>query len=680
MEERNYFVRMKNLFLLAVSFWGIFMLLTFVMYSVVFSQTGGGSLRFVIYSDTLRINKSGEEHFVPVTLKDIPPELMEKKDFKIQNYSDLKIKVIKNSEPRFVDVCGTILLTEYVSRSVIGESKRVILKIRLESSKEVRNSEVILECSTTLGGMTKSQRVNKLPADIVFYISEYDSGFRPERDAVAFPNFATPKRPGGSCYGIAALVTWHYLKYAKFDQQNRLRDKTNYKASPEYLFGSQATLFNHMAILAQEIYETRINMIGPFVDAGESTVDSIFKLLKQGIPAILTLRVSKPTINIGANHAVVCYKAFFDVLNNEYAFLIYDPNQTEYDKKLALTYGNKGFSRTYYNYVDVESEIIKSRGIELVKEPTPVLLPNYDLVLVKDAVIDINSECLISSLIVGKSLYKMMDSLENLVKVENDKFLLARAKIVSEGGELIYNPKVYGDSNERGFCIITDNDYPKLYARWVSGNAKMILETPEGIRNLRIIKQQGNILLKDQVLGPSETFTQNGKKYNRFEVELSSNVRHYIEPVPNTEIPKVGVLTFDFNPFQRKPSEKIYKAGMTGDNIRCTAWTDGKGNFVGQVINRVGDPTYNEIGVLEITEDFPVRRVEITGSGCTLPVTLTVNGISKTVTKSHDMHPYGTETLVFDIQPSKVVKIYTSVHNAFENRGFRIEEIKLYFE
>lgn len=123
---------------------------------------------------------------------------------------------------------------------------------------------------------------------------------------------------------------------------------------------------------------------------------------------------------------------------------------------------------------------------------------------------------------------------------------------------------------------------------------------------------------------------------------------------------------------------KIYKPGMVSSNIRCSEWTDGNGNFVEPIINRVGDPRYNEIGVLEIQEDVPIVRVEITGSGCIPPVTLTVNGLTQQVTLFHDTAPYGNQTIVFDIPPSKVVKIYSSYHSESRNYGFRIEEIKLY--
>lgn len=123
---------------------------------------------------------------------------------------------------------------------------------------------------------------------------------------------------------------------------------------------------------------------------------------------------------------------------------------------------------------------------------------------------------------------------------------------------------------------------------------------------------------------------------------------------------------------------KTYLPGMTGANIKCTIWTDGKGNFQGQIINRIGDPTYDEIGVLEIEEDVFIVKVEITGSGCILPVTLTVNEVKNQVTKSHDMSPYGNETLIFKIIPSKVIRIYSSIHNDYENHGFRIGRIVLY--
>ncbi|MEO0258771.1 MAG: PEGA domain-containing protein [candidate division WOR-3 bacterium] len=119
---------------------------------------------------------------------------------------------------------------------------------------------------------------------------------------------------------------------------------------------------------------------------------------------------------------------------------------------------------------------------------------------------------------------------------------------------------------------------------------------------------------------------------------------------------------------------KEYTPYDEGDNIRSVVYTDGKGVFYDDWDNYINE----EIGVLEIIEEVDIVRVEITGSACVYPVTLTVNGVKRKPIFSHDMEPYGSETLVFDIAPSKLIKIYTSVHTDEENHGFRIEKIVLY--
>jgi hypothetical protein len=106
-------------------------------------------------------------------------------------------------------------------------------------------------------------------------------------------------------------------------------------------------------------------------------------------------------------------------------------------------------------------------------------------------------------------------------------------------------------------------------------------------------------------------------------------------------------------------------------NIDAWHYTDGFGNAYGYK----GIDYWDEIGVMQIIESLLVVKVEVYGSGCYLPVTLTCNGITQSATFSHDVPPFGTETLTFDISPSNVVSLYSSVHEwpigVGENRGFQ---------
>ena len=123
----------------------------------------------------------------------------------------------------------------------------------------------------------------------------------------------------------------------------------------------------------------------------------------------------------------------------------------------------------------------------------------------------------------------------------------------------------------------------------------------------------------------------------------------------------------------------------TYPNVRSCNLTDGGGVWTEPVLNTVGHyhgPPFDhgEIGVLEITEENFVFRIEVNGSGCVPPVNLTCNGITKNVTVFHDdASPDGHEVIVFDIPPSKIVTLYSSVHTLAENHGFGIKWIKLYY-
>jgi parallel beta-helix repeat protein len=116
-----------------------------------------------------------------------------------------------------------------------------------------------------------------------------------------------------------------------------------------------------------------------------------------------------------------------------------------------------------------------------------------------------------------------------------------------------------------------------------------------------------------------------------------------------------------------------YNGGIQYSNILSCVYTDGGGAWTTPKNNH-----FDEIGVLQITETQDVNRVEIHGSGCWPPATLTINGISKSVNMFHDGLPKGDETIVFDIQPSSTILIYTGPHTDGENHGFRVDWIKLY--
>jgi hypothetical protein len=122
----------------------------------------------------------------------------------------------------------------------------------------------------------------------------------------------------------------------------------------------------------------------------------------------------------------------------------------------------------------------------------------------------------------------------------------------------------------------------------------------------------------------------------------------------------------------------IYYPKMEYSNLQGCIFADGQGNCTTPISNGIIN-LYDEIGVLKITEQYPIYKVEIKGSGCELPVTLTCNGITKSVSVSHDVEPYGEEVITFDISPAKEVKIYTSVHSWEQNHGFRINYVKVYY-
>jgi len=128
-----------------------------------------------------------------------------------------------------------------------------------------------------------------------------------------------------------------------------------------------------------------------------------------------------------------------------------------------------------------------------------------------------------------------------------------------------------------------------------------------------------------------------------------------------------------------------YYPNVTYPNVRSCNGTLGGGIWTGPILKTVGlfyglPYDHGEIGVLEIAEVNSVFRVEVNGSGCVPPVTLTCNGIAKNITVFHDAPPYGHEVIIFDIPPSKIVTLYTGAHIPSENHGFGIKWIKLYYK
>lgn len=120
-----------------------------------------------------------------------------------------------------------------------------------------------------------------------------------------------------------------------------------------------------------------------------------------------------------------------------------------------------------------------------------------------------------------------------------------------------------------------------------------------------------------------------------------------------------------------------YQIYNTYDNIRTCFHTDGGGIWIESEITNYLD----EIGVLEITEQYPVYRAEVYGAGCYYPATLTCNGITKEASYYHDSEPQGWETLNYDISPSTVVIFYTSIHfdTPETNHGFHPIWVRLYY-
>jgi hypothetical protein len=132
----------------------------------------------------------------------------------------------------------------------------------------------------------------------------------------------------------------------------------------------------------------------------------------------------------------------------------------------------------------------------------------------------------------------------------------------------------------------------------------------------------------------------------------------------------------------------VYHPNIPYPNVRSCVYTPGGGVWDLSVygeLNTIGlwhPPPYEhgQIGVLEITETRQVWRVEVNGSGCAPPVTLTCNGISKDVSVFHDAPPYGYEVITYDISPpTDVITLYTTVHYPDNNHGFGIKWIKLYY-
>lgn len=91
-----------------------------------------------------------------------------------------------------------------------------------------------------------------------------------------------------------------------------------------------------------------------------------------------------------------------------------------------------------------------------------------------------------------------------------------------------------------------------------------------------------------------------------------------------------------------------------------------------------------ELGYAKITELRNVKRVELYGSACNLPASITVNGKTLNWHYCHDpgCTVYGFEKLTFDITPSKEILITTTPHESDDtpNHGAWIQWIRMVYE
>jgi len=129
--------------------------------------------------------------------------------------------------------------------------------------------------------------------------------------------------------------------------------------------------------------------------------------------------------------------------------------------------------------------------------------------------------------------------------------------------------------------------------------------------------------------------------------------------------------------YKEHPEHSIYYQNVEYGNVKSCEATPGDGGWTEPVLSY-----FWEIGVLEITVDRAVERVEFYGSGCVYPVTLTCNGVMREVSYYHDWDPhgrYGCQSLIFDMESTGLIVAYTTIHTDSENHGFMIEWIRVYY-
>lgn len=93
----------------------------------------------------------------------------------------------------------------------------------------------------------------------------------------------------------------------------------------------------------------------------------------------------------------------------------------------------------------------------------------------------------------------------------------------------------------------------------------------------------------------------------------------------------------------------------------------------------------SEIGWMQITEERNVKRVDVYGSACNKPASITVNGVTQSWVKCHDRPActnYGYERLVWNLNtPSKTVTLSTTGHgDPTPRHGCWIQWIRVLYE
>lgn len=216
------------------------------------------------------------------------------------------------------------------------------------------------------------------------------------------------------------------------------------------------------------------------------------------------------------------------------------------------------------------------------------------------------------------------------------------------------------------------NNHRGIYLQWSSSNNTIF-------HNYLLNNTENNAYDDDT------NYWDNGSEGNYWsDWQLPAHPDADEDGIVDTPRPIAGGTNQDSYPLVMGVIRVIYYPNIIYQNVKSCIFTPGGGVWTEPILNTIGEyrtdiEGFNrgEIGVLEIVENFLVQRVEIYGSGCQPPVTLTVNEITKSVTLFHDEPPYGNETIVFDITPSKKVTIYTSIHTGDYNHGFGIKWIKL---